>query len=147
MTEGVTEALRITGTWAIPVSELTFRATRSGGPGGQHVNTSCTRVELLFDARRSVSIGDVRRALVLNRLDRRLDQHGVLRVVSHSERSQLQNRKEARRRLRALLQAALAPRKTRRPTKPTRGSRERRLTSKRQRSAVKRLRRRPPGDD
>jgi ribosome-associated protein len=126
-----------------PESELTWRFSRSSGPGGQGVNTTDSRVELSFDVARSPSLPDHLRARAVARLHRRLVD-GVLTVVACEHRSQLRNRDAARERLDALLASALAPDPPpRRPTRPTAGSRRRRLDAKARRGAVKRLRGRP----
>lgn len=124
----------------IPRRELTFHATRSGGPGGQHVNTSSTRVELWWDAASSPSLSAGQRERVLQRLGSRLDSQGRLRLVASSSRSQARNRDEATMRFVELLAAALVVPKRRRATRPTAASRERRLESKRRRSDLKRRR-------
>jgi ribosome-associated protein len=134
--------LFITPTLSIPLSELTFRFSRSGGPGGQHVNRSETRVELIFDVAHSPSLSEAQREKILDRLSRLIDQEGVLRLTASETRSQHQNRERAQIRFQNLLQSALKPRKRRRPTRPTRASVERRLEDKRRRSARKRERRR-----
>ena len=141
------EPVRINQRVSIPASELRFRATRSGGPGGQHANTSSTRIELTWNARTSPSLTDRRRDLVLARLAHRLDADGTLRLVADSHRSQLQNRREATERFAALLADALRPVKHRKPTRPTRASKERRIQKKKQRAQVKKLRRPVRGDD
>lgn len=127
---------------SIPRSELEFRATRSGGPGGQHVNTSSTRIELVWNLANSPSLWEDERARLLEKLAHRLDSDGNIRVVAQGERSQLQNREAATERLAALVARALVVPKRRKPTKPTKASRERRLEQKRRRGAVKRERRR-----
>lgn len=134
------DRIRINQRLEIPASELTFRATRSGGPGGQHANTSATRVELTWNVRTSPSLSDRRRELLLARLASRLDADGTLRLVSDTHRSQHQNRKDVTQRFADLLADALRPRKTRRKTRPTRASKERRLKAKKQRGEKKRLR-------
>mgnify|MGYP002682343773 CR=1 FL=1 len=93
----------------IPLSELEFRFSRSSGPGGQHVQKSSTRVELLFDVARSPSLDDEQRARVLSRLSGYVDSDGVLHVVSQSERSQWRNRQEVVERFQELMRRALAP--------------------------------------
>ena len=123
----------------IPGGELRERFSRSSGPGGQSVNTTDSRVTLSWDVAGSAALSEPRRARVLERLAPRLVD-GVLSVTSETERSQLMNRREARQRLAALVLASLAPPKTRRPTKPTKGSQRRRLEAKKQRSETKRLR-------
>jgi ribosome-associated protein len=131
----------------LPESELEFRATRSGGPGGQHVNTSSTRVELVFDLDGSPTLTDTERELARRRLRRRLDADGRVRVVAQDERSQLRNRRLATERFCELMRAALAPPPPpRRPTAPTRAAREERLESKRRGGERKRMRR-PPGPE
>ena len=126
-----------------PESELSWRFSRSSGPGGQGVNTTDSRVELSFDVARSPTLPTHLRARALARLHRRLVD-GVLTVVATEHRSQLRNREAARERLDALLAAALAPDPApRRATRPTAGSRRRRLDAKTRRGAIKRLRGRP----
>ena len=126
---------------SIPRAELTFRASRAGGPGGQHVNTSSTRVELLWNVKRSSAVrGDVRRRL-LEKLASRMDASGTVRVVASAYRSQARNREDAETRLAALVRRALIVPKPRKKTRPTRGAVESRLQSKRERSERKRLRR------
>jgi ribosome-associated protein len=125
----------------IPERELGWRFSRSGGPGGQGVNTTDSRVELIFDVAASTTLTEEQRARVLQRLSNRLVD-GVLTVVASEYRSQLRNRDAARARLAAMLRAALAPDPpTRRPTRPSRAARERRLADKRRRMLIKRLRR------
>ncbi|NLF13212.1 MAG: aminoacyl-tRNA hydrolase [Anaerolineaceae bacterium] len=124
----------------IPLSELEFRFSRSSGPGGQHVQKSSTRVELLFDVARSPSLDDEQRARVLSRLSGYVDSDGVLHVVSQSERSQWRNRQEVVERFQELMRRALARRKRRRATRPTAASREQRLEQKKRRGQIKRHR-------
>ena len=138
--EGV---LAINDSLWIPRTELTYRATRSGGPGGQHVNTSSTRIELLWDVGASPSLSEEQRALVRARLTNRINQEGVLLIAASEHRSQLQNKEAATARLVELVRQALIVPKTRRKTKPSRASREERLRAKQHRSSVKRMRRRP----
>lgn len=130
--------LRVTGTCAIPVDELEWRFSGSGGPGGQHANTANTRVELLFDVARSPSLGPRERALLLERLG------PVVRVVVSDTRSQARNRELALERLRERLAAALRTPRPRRPTGPSAGARRRRLEAKRRRGDLKRQRRSRP---
>jgi ribosome-associated protein len=127
--------VRITRTCAIPESELTFRFSRSGGPGGQHANTADTRVEVVFDVEASTSLGPVQKRRLLEKLG------PEVRAVAADERSQLRNRALAVERLQAKLAAALKVDRPRHATKPTRASKERRLAEKRRRSDVKRQRR------
>src|SRR5919112_5804835 len=108
------------GPLAIPRAELTYRATRAGGPGGQHVNTSSTRIELLWNVESSAALTEAQRALVREKLAARIDGEGNVRVVASDSRSQLQNRERADARLSALVRDALIVRRKRRPTKPSR---------------------------
>jgi ribosome-associated protein len=127
----------------IPDGELAWRFSRSGGPGGQSVNTADSRVELSFDVRRSPALPERIRERLLNRLSSRLVD-GVLTIAASEYRSQYRNRQAARARLAELLTDASAPPPPRRrPTRPTRGSQERRLAGKKRRSETKSLRRRP----
>src|SRR5919107_1603780 len=130
-------ALEITPNLRLPWSELDYRASRSGGPGGQHVNTSSTRIEVWWDVAGSPSLTDEQRARLLNRLASRLDTNGRLRLVSSGSRSQLRNREEATERLRTVLIAALVIRKKRKPTKPSRAAKAARLEAKRRRAVTK----------
>ena len=122
----------------MPAGELTERFSRSSGPGGQGVNTTDSRVELSYDVARAASVPDHLRARLLTRLGGRLVD-GVVTVVASEHRSQLDNRRAARERLAQLLrESAAPPSPTRRPTRPTRGSKERRLDAKKRRGATKR---------
>lgn len=131
----------------LPLAELEFRATRSGGPGGQHVNTSSTRVEVSWDLAGSPSVTPDQRDRLMRRLATRLDGTGRLRLVSTSSRSQLRNREDVVERLRRLLAEALVVPKVRRRTKPSRAAKAARVESKRRRAATKRERRPPRGED
>ncbi|TQM06399.1 ribosome-associated protein [Pseudonocardia kunmingensis] len=127
----------------LPGRELRWRFSRASGPGGQGVNTTDSRVELSFDLQRSPSVPEALRERALRRLGGRLVD-GVLTVVAAEQRSQLRNREAARERLAAALrEATRADPPTRRPTRPTAGSKRRRLDAKARRGAVKRLRGRP----
>ncbi|MBK9068263.1 MAG: aminoacyl-tRNA hydrolase [Gemmatimonadales bacterium] len=139
--------LRVSPTVRIPLAELSFRATRSGGPGGQHVNTSSTRVELWWHLDGSPSLTAAERARVHARLRTRITDDGWLRVVSAETRSQAQNRQAAVERFRETLEAALHVPKTRKATRPSKASKERRLVAKRRQSARKRDRRLTDRDD
>ena len=133
--------LRVNGWLLIPGAELHERFSRSSGPGGQSVNTADSRVELSFDVGRSAALPEWARARITERLGGRLA-GGVLTVAASEQRNQLANRQNARARLAALLQEAVAPpQRPRVPTRPSRGANERRLEGKRNRSAVKRGRR------
>jgi len=121
----------------IPRHELSFRASRAGGPGGQHVNTSSTRVEVVWNARRSAVLSSDERARVLAKLASRLDSDGNLRVVGSEFRSQSRNRDAAIERLGEIVRKALHVPKSRRKTRPTRASVEKRIESKKRVSARK----------
>jgi ribosome-associated protein len=129
----------------IPPDELSWRFSRSPGPGGQSVNTSDSRAELSFDLTASAALPAVLKDRAMLALEGRLVD-GVITVTASDNRSQLRNREAAAARLSALLTEATAPpRAPRRPTRPTRGSVERRLAAKQRRAQIKRLRR--PTDD
>ena len=141
------DELRVNARLTIPASELSWRSSRSSGPGGQSVNTSDSRAELSFDVAGSPSLGTTYRQRALERLSGRLVD-GVLTVTSQTERSQLHNREAAMARLAALLAAAVAPPPPpRRPTRPTKAAKERRIEAKKQRGSTKVQRRRPTPDD
>jgi ribosome-associated protein len=130
---------------AIPEDELSWRFSRSAGPGGQSVNTTESRVELSFDVARSEALPDPLRERALRALAGRMA-GGVVTVAASEHRSQLRNREAAAARMSALLTEATAPPpRLRRPTKPSRAARERRLADKQRRSEIKRLRR--PADE
>lgn len=133
--------LRVTRSVVVPERELRWRFSRSSGPGGQSVNTADSRVELSLDVASTTALGPVQRARALERLAGRLVD-GVLTVTASEERSQLRNREAALERLAEILAAAVAPPpRRRRPTKPSRGSVERRLADKKRRARIKKLRR------
>ncbi|OUE18946.1 Peptidyl-tRNA hydrolase ArfB [Clavibacter michiganensis] len=130
----------------IPAAELQWRFSRSSGPGGQHVNTSDSRVQLTWDVAGSLVLSDQQRERILDKLGRRLVA-GTITVTVSEQRSQLRNRVAAIDGLRQLVADALAPDAApRRPTRPTKGSQKRRLAAKTQRSATKQQRKRPTGD-
>jgi ribosome-associated protein len=131
----------------VPLAELEFRASRSGGPGGQHVNTSSTRVEVTWDVAGSPALSEEQRQQLLVRLASRLDGTGRLRLVSSSTRSQLRNREDVTERLREVVAQALVVPKTRKRTRTPRAAKAARLESKRRRSATKRDRRPPRGEE
>ena len=140
---GATGDLWVTRRLSVPASELSWRFSHSGGPGGQGVNTSDSRVELSWDIARSRVLDEDLQKHLTTRLETRLVR-GVLTVRASEERSQLRNREIARTRLAGILARALAPApKARRPTTATRGSKERRLGAKKRRGDVKAMRRRP----
>lgn len=135
--------LRVSADLTIPEAELAWRFSRSSGPGGQGVNTADSRVELVWDAAHSEALTPHQRERLLERLSGRLV-NGVLTVAASEHRAQLRNRDAARDRLVALVGDALRPpAPARRATKPSRGSKERRLTAKKRRTDVKRLRKPP----
>ncbi|MBA4072184.1 MAG: aminoacyl-tRNA hydrolase [Gemmatimonas sp.] len=138
--------MKVNASVAIPRAELDVRATRAGGPGGQHVNTSSTRIELTWNVPSSTALSDAAKGRVLQVLASRLDADGTLRVVASDTRSQRQNRQLAEDRLAALVRRALVVPRARKKTRPTRASVERRLTAKK-RSGKKKRDRRYRGDD
>jgi ribosome-associated protein len=140
------DALGVTDSVSIPRSELTVRATRSGGPGGQHVNTSSTRIEITWDVARTGALTDEERTRVLSRLGARVSEDGTVRVVASDSRSQRQNRERAEERLVDLIRRALAVAKPRKRTRVPKGAVEARLERKRRRGERKRSRR-WTGDD
>ena len=131
----------MTGGWQVPENEIEFRFTASGGPGGQHANRSNTKVDAVFRLDASTTMPDALRERVRARLG------DVVRVTVDDERSQLRNRELAVERLRGRIRNAGVVEKSRRATKPTRGSQRRRVEGKRRRAEVKRNRRRPAADD
>ena len=130
----------------IPAVELIVRAITGSGPGGQHVNRSATRIELRWNVRDSRALSEVQRTRVSGKLASRLDGEGNLRIVAGEFRSQQQNRRAAFDRLIALVARALIVPITRKATRPTRSSVERRLTEKRQRKDTKQQRQRGHDD-
>jgi len=137
----------LTGGFVIPLAELEFRRSRSGGPGGQNVNKVETQVEARWDIAASGVLSDAQRARLLHALASRLVGDSVLVVKSRTERSQEGNRRAALARMASLVAAALKPRKRRHATRPTPGSREDRLRKKKARSRVKRERTKPIDSD
>jgi ribosome-associated protein len=137
----IEDPLRINGNLAIPLAEIELRASRSSGPGGQHANVTASRIEAVFDVTASESLTDSQRERILARLGPRVT------AIAQDTRSQTRNRELALERLAGRLATALVVQRKRRDTKPSRGARERRLSKKRQRSDIKRGRRRPTGDD
>lgn len=135
--------IAINAALSIPEDEIEFSTSRSPGPGGQHVNTTDTRVTLRFDVVNSSALSQAQKARVLAELSTRINAAGVLRVVCHSERSQWANRRKALERFAELLRQALKPRKRRRATAVPRTERRRRLESKRRHGAIKKGRTRP----
>jgi len=138
--------LEVTPTLSIPDSELRWKFSRSSGPGGQHVNTSDSRVQLTWSIAESGVLSDDQRVLLLTKLGRRLA-NGALTVTVSTQRSQLRNRETALETLASLVRDALAPPgPLRRATRPTRGSARRHLAAKKQRSETKQQRQRPTSD-
>ena len=136
----MSDALEVSEEFSIPRDELSIRASRSGGAGGQHVNTSSTRIELLWNVAQTRALPEAIRDGVLNRLKKRTNADGLVRIVSSEHRSQLRNREAAEERLIHLVRAALTIPRARRKTAPTRASKEKRLDSKKRRSEIKKRR-------
>ena len=139
--EGPRAVLSVSPSLAIPLEEITWRASTPGGPGGQHANRTASRVEVRFDVEHSPSLGPRQRALLLERLG------PVVTASSGDERSQARNRQLALDRLSERLAAAMRVPRRRRPTAPSAAARARRLEEKRRRSVTKRDRRSPEADD
>ena len=133
--------LPVSASFAIPRSELQYRASRAGGAGGQHVNTSSTRIELLWDLTHSTAVDETARQRLLEKLAARLDAEGKVRVVASDRRSQLQNRESAEARLVEIVRRALVIPKKRKATRPSKAAKQRRLTDKKKRSKQKKDRR------
>jgi ribosome-associated protein len=133
------ESIRVTRSVAIPLAEIELLFSRSSGPGGQHANTSETRVEALFDVEGSGALTDGQKRRVVARAG------STLRAVAQDERSQLRNRELAVERLAEQLRVALKVERRRVPTRPSKAAEQRRLEAKKRRAATKQLRR-PPGD-
>jgi ribosome-associated protein len=131
------DSIRVTRSVLLPLSEIEFRFSRSSGPGGQHANTSETRVEAVFDIEASKALSPTQKQRVLARTG------PLIRAVAQDERSQWRNRELAVERIADQLRDALRVERTRVPTRPSVAARERRLEEKRRRSEVKRLRRPP----
>jgi ribosome-associated protein len=142
----VLEDVRVNDRLTIPAAELSWRFSRASGPGGQGVNTTDSRVELSWDLAGSETLPSALKERALARLESRLVQ-GVLTVVASEHRSQLRNREAAAARLGGIVAAAVAPPpRTRRATRPTRGSVERRIADKKRRGETKKNRRSYPND-
>lgn len=131
----------------IPEHELLYRATRAGGPGGQHVNKTATRIELCWNVWMTSVVSPAERARIEEKLASRIDDDGWIRIVAADSRSQLQNRAAARKRLETLVGRALVVPKARRPTRVPKVQRAKRLDAKRRRGSVKQQRSRPADDD
>jgi ribosome-associated protein len=137
----LSDGLEVTRDVTIPLAEITVRTSRSSGPGGQHANVTASRVEAVFDIAASSALTEDQRARLMARFGPRIT------AVAQEARSQARNRELALERLRARIARGLHVRRPRRPTKPGRAARERRLEAKRRRSDVKRARRRPDPSD
>jgi ribosome-associated protein len=137
----VPDALRIDDRLSIPLAEIELRASRSSGPGGQHANVTASRIEAVFDVEASTTLDDAQRARLMQRAG------PVITAVAQEARSQARNRELALQRLAAKIAAGLRRPKRRRPTRPSRASRERRLDQKRRAGDRKRGRRRPSPED
>ena len=135
--------IRITETVVIPYGELSFVTARSSGPGGQHVNTTDTKVTLIFDVEKSPSLTQLQKVAVKGKLRRRMDKRGVLRVTSQKFRSQKSNKDSAIERFVELMRWALTPVAKRRPTAMPRSAKRRRLERKTRTGEKKRQRRTP----
>lgn len=150
MTDGRSElhgdALEVTPTVRIPYAEIVLTAISGGGPGGQHVNKSATRIALQWNVRTSVALHDEQRTRVLQQLASRVDGDGAIRIVAGEYRSQQQNRRAALERLQQLIARALVIPRVRRATKPSRGAVQERLSDKRKRAETKQQRRRDHDD-
>jgi ribosome-associated protein len=125
----------------IPFSELRFRFSRSGGPGGQNVNRVSTRVELIFDVQHSPSLDAESKEVLKSALQSKLDSSGCLRIVSQESRSQWKNKQTAIERFGSVVRKALRPSKHRTPSTATKSSKEERLSKKKERGSMKKLRR------
>ena len=141
------EIVRVNHDVRIPLAELHFRFSRSSGPGGQHVQKTSTRVELLFDVANSPSLTDAQRARVRERLAGYVDSTGTLHLAAQSERSQWRNREEVLKRFEEMMRQALKRPKRRKKTRPSAASREKRLRKKRKRSEIKKGRGQVRGDE
>ena len=139
--------LVLTDQLTVPLAELDFRATRAGGPGGQHVNRSSTRIELWWNVAGSPSLSDEQRDLITARLASRLSGDGWIRIVAANRRSQLQNREEAVARFITTIQNALHVHRPRKRTRVPHAAKEARLEDKRRRSGIKSSRRPVRADD
>jgi len=137
----VDDPLPINEQLSIPLAEIEMRASRSSGPGGQHANVTDSRIEAVFDVRASATLSDTQRTVLLAKLG------PTVTAVAQDARSQARNRELALSRLAAKIATALKRQKRRRPTRPSRGAKQRRLDQKRQTGERKRQRRPPAADD
>ncbi len=134
------DGLRVTPSVLVPLGEVELRTSRSSGPGGQHAQKTETRVEAVFDVEASATLTDAQKRRLVTKLG------PVVRAIAQDERSQSRNRELALERLEAQIREALKVTRKRRPTKPTKAAKERRLDTKKQRARTKRLRK-PPGEE
>ena len=135
------EKLHISQYLEIPLGELRFKFARSGGKGGQNVNKVETKVELLFDVFNSPSLSDDQRGIILKNLKSQIDTEGIFHVISQESRSQWKNREDAVRKFIEILRKTLKPKKKRIKTKISSAGKEKRLTSKKHRGEIKKMRR------
>ncbi|MFQ5945102.1 MAG: alternative ribosome rescue aminoacyl-tRNA hydrolase ArfB [Anaerolineae bacterium] len=138
-------SIRINARVSIPLSEIRFRFARSSGPGGQRVNRRETQVELSFDLGDSPSLSEGDKQRISEKLSGYIDSAGVLHLTSQATRSQAQNRQDVTERFQRLLSEALRQPRKRKPSRPSRAAKDRRLAEKKRRSEAKRLRR-PPNE-
>ena len=141
------ESLQIDENVSIPGSEIRFTASRSSGPGGQHVNTTSSRVTLHWDVTNTKAFNDVTRSRLIDRLNPRINSEGILNLSVEDERSQKRNREIARERLKKIVLEALREPKRRIPTKKSASAEKKRLADKKRRSAIKQQRSTPSDDD
>ena len=133
----MTIALVINDKVQVPLNELVYTASRASGPGGQHVNTTDSRIQVRWNVRESAALTEAERARICKKLASRLTESGDLILASDTHRSQRRNREEVTERLAVMLREALIPPKPRKKTKPTRASREKRLDEKRKKARTK----------
>jgi len=133
-------SIRIGNDLVIPLSELRFHTSRSGGPGGQNVNKVESRVELLFDIKNTPTISPDLKTRLFEKLHPGIDSEGILHIVSQASRSQWENKQDAIKKLERLIRSAMRPARKRVPTNPTKASREKRLRRKKILSEKKRMR-------
>lgn len=133
-------SLQISNNYSIPAEEIEYQSIRASGPGGQHVNKTSSAVHLRFDLHAS-SLPELWRERLLQLADRRISSTGIIVIKASTHRSLEKNREDARLRLQELIQSVITTPKKRRPTRPSRGARQRRMDKKSQRSKTKALRR------